>query len=358
MGDCNLKFARLRDYGEMIKQTNPGSSFWLRMDSETGPGKNLFVYFYVCLDTLKKGWMKGCRRIIGFDGYFLKGACKGELLVAVGKNGNNQMFPIAWAVVDKETEHSWSFFVNYLKENLQLGTGAGLTVMADMQKGFHVAVLELLPNAEIRRCARHIWANWSQEWKGEERKNSFGNAQRESRVRAFFKEHCKYDAAKNNMCGTFNSWIVVPKHKSIITMLEEIRRKIMSRTVDMIKFSNTWICDIAPMARLILKENKDRARACKMLWNADVGFEVGEGEYRHTVNLNNRVRRVKKATTSIFCGDTRIHVTEGIKSQLPPRSRVIIGQKRGRVGTTKDVAEGGSKRTNVVASPALSPVAG
>ncbi|KAM3203710.1 hypothetical protein P3L10_031336 [Capsicum annuum] len=101
-------------------------------------------------------WMEGCRRITGFDGCFLKGACKGELLVAVGKNGNNQMFPIAWVVVDKKTKHSWSFFVNYVKEDLQLDTGAGLTVMADMQKGFHDVVLELLPNAEIRRCARHI----------------------------------------------------------------------------------------------------------------------------------------------------------------------------------------------------------
>jgi len=134
MGDWNMEFARLCDYADMIKQTNPGSSCWVRMDSETEPGKNLFVYFYVCFDALKKGWLEGCRRIIGFDGCFLKGACKGELLVVVGKNGNQQMFPIAWAVVDQETKHSWSFFINYLKDDLQLGTGEGLTVMADMQK--------------------------------------------------------------------------------------------------------------------------------------------------------------------------------------------------------------------------------
>ncbi|WMV25820.1 hypothetical protein MTR67_019205 [Solanum verrucosum] len=118
MGDWNMEFSRLCDYTEVIKQTNPGSSVWVRMDREIVPGKNLFVYFYVCLDALKKGWKEGCRRMIGFDGCFLKGACKGELLVAVGRNGNNQMFPIAWAVVDKETKHSWSFFINYLKEDL------------------------------------------------------------------------------------------------------------------------------------------------------------------------------------------------------------------------------------------------
>ena len=56
------------------------------------------------------------------------------MLVVVGRNGNQQMFPIAWAVVDIETKHSWNFFLKYLIEDLNLGTGHGLTVMSDMQK--------------------------------------------------------------------------------------------------------------------------------------------------------------------------------------------------------------------------------
>ncbi|KAG5625900.1 hypothetical protein H5410_011118 [Solanum commersonii] len=71
-------------------------------------------------------------------------------------------------------------------------------------------------------------------------------------------------------------------------MLEKIRRKLMTKTVDMVKFADTWICDIAPMARLMLEENKEKSRACKVFWNADVGFGIGEGQYRHTVNLTNR----------------------------------------------------------------------
>ncbi|XP_055820311.1 uncharacterized protein LOC129889148 isoform X2 [Solanum dulcamara] len=108
-------------------------------------------------------------------------------------------------------------------------------------------------------------------------------------VRAFFQEHSKCDVVENNMCETFNSWIISCRHKSIITMLEEIRKKIMIRTVDMIKFANTWISDIAFMARLILQENKDKSRTCKVLWNADVRFEIGEREYKHTINLADRV---------------------------------------------------------------------
>ena len=129
-----MEFSRLCDYADMIKHTNPGTSCWVRTDRESQPGKTLFVYFYVCFDALKRGWLEGCRKIIGFDGCFLKGSCEGELLVIVGRNGNQQMFPIAWAVVDTETKHSWSFFLKYLIEDLNLGTGHGVTVMSDMQK--------------------------------------------------------------------------------------------------------------------------------------------------------------------------------------------------------------------------------
>ena len=54
--------------------------------------KKLFIYFYVCFDALNRGWLEGCRKIIWFDGCFLKGACKGELLVAGSRNANQQLF--------------------------------------------------------------------------------------------------------------------------------------------------------------------------------------------------------------------------------------------------------------------------
>lgn len=134
MGDWKLEFVRLCDYADMIKTTNPGSSCWIKIDKETEPRKNLLVYFYVCFHAFKQGWLDGCRKIIGFDGCFLKGACTGEEFVAVGKKGNNQIYPIAWAVVDTETKHSWDWFIRYLIADLNLGTGEGLAAMSDQQK--------------------------------------------------------------------------------------------------------------------------------------------------------------------------------------------------------------------------------
>lgn len=95
---------------------------------------NYFRSFNVCFAACKKGWAEGCRKIIGLNGCFLKGVCKGQLLCAVGRDGNNQMFPIAWAVMSIENKKNSSWFLNLLKYDLSFGVGAGLTIISDMQK--------------------------------------------------------------------------------------------------------------------------------------------------------------------------------------------------------------------------------
>ncbi|XP_070049516.1 uncharacterized protein [Nicotiana tomentosiformis] len=130
---------------------------------DQGEGKIVFNSFYVCFYAMKKGWSEGCRRIIGLDGCFLKGICKGQLLVAVSKNGNNHIFPIAWAIVECENSFTWTWFLKCVTHDLELQDGRDLTIMYDMQKGLLKAVSEVLPECEHRWCARHILENWSKD---------------------------------------------------------------------------------------------------------------------------------------------------------------------------------------------------
>jgi hypothetical protein len=65
-----------------------------------------FMRFYVCFDACKKGFLARCMKVIGLDGCFFKGLTNGELLCALGRDANNQMYPIAWAVVERETKDS------------------------------------------------------------------------------------------------------------------------------------------------------------------------------------------------------------------------------------------------------------
>jgi hypothetical protein len=51
-------------------------------------------------------------------GASLKGPFKGQLLAAVGRDGNNNMYPIAFAVVEAETKDSWTWFLATLVSDL------------------------------------------------------------------------------------------------------------------------------------------------------------------------------------------------------------------------------------------------
>ncbi|XP_060168755.1 uncharacterized protein LOC132599411 isoform X2 [Lycium barbarum] len=106
--------------------------------------------------------------------------------------------------------------------------------------------------------------------------------------RAYFKFHSKCDVVENNICETLNSWILAARHKSIITILEEIRHNMMNRHVDMIKFAETWIDDIAPMTRRILEENKELSNRCHVQWNGVHGFEIRDGGFTFVVHLDKK----------------------------------------------------------------------
>lgn len=54
------------------------------------------------MHVIKEGFRLGCKPVVGVDDCHLKGAFPGMLLVAVSKDGNNNIFPVAWAVVEVE----------------------------------------------------------------------------------------------------------------------------------------------------------------------------------------------------------------------------------------------------------------
>ncbi|WMV23034.1 hypothetical protein MTR67_016419 [Solanum verrucosum] len=230
MGDYVLEFGRILNYKDELLRTNPGSTCVVKLHEGTFKnGKKMFQGFYICFDAMKKSFLAGCRKCIGLDCCFLKGVSKGQLLVVVCKDENNQMLPLAWAVVEVENKFTWAWFVKLLKEDLQLGDGTHITIISAMQKGLEISITDHLPNVEHRMCARHILANWSKRWRA--------------------------------------------RHKTIITMLEEIRVKMMKKIGQMREFCNTWICDISPMAMKVLQENTAKSMKCNIEWNSDTGYE-------------------------------------------------------------------------------------
>ena len=131
------------EYQAEILRSNPGSMVAVYLDPEyIDP---VFQRIYVCFDACKKSFQAGCRKIIGVDGCFFKGACNGELLCALGRDANNQIYPIAWAVVEKETEDSWSWFLGFLQKDLQITIGGrGWVIISDQQKVNDLVYIQIM----------------------------------------------------------------------------------------------------------------------------------------------------------------------------------------------------------------------
>jgi hypothetical protein len=109
---------RLWDYYETLRRTNPGSCVMMKVER---PNLNLHAKFqrlYLSLAAMKKGFLESCRPVIGLDGCFLKGPYNGILLATIGRDANNNMYPIAIAVVESETKDSWTWFLECLVSDL------------------------------------------------------------------------------------------------------------------------------------------------------------------------------------------------------------------------------------------------
>ncbi|GJW18453.1 hypothetical protein Tco_0025889 [Tanacetum coccineum] len=224
-GGLKEHYRRLWEYRQAILDSYPG--FTCRLDDEETSSRNYyFRRIYVCFKDVKDGWLAGYRKVIGLDGCFLKHTCRGELLVAMGRDANNQMHPIAWAVMKVENNENWCWFISLLQEDLNLQNGEGLTIIFDSHKGLSEGVNELLPNVEHRK--------------------------------AFFRQESKCPNIENGICESFNRAILVQRTKPIITMLEDIRLYIMQRLVAMNRVARTWEHSITSSIRKRLELLKEK----------------------------------------------------------------------------------------------------
>lgn len=157
-GKFEDQYNLLESYAHELKKRNPGTSVWIQteLDGEI----TRFKRIYICIEALKRGWKAGCRPFIGLDGCHLKSVHKGQLLSAVGIDGNNGIYPIAWAVVEQETKDSWTWFLEFLKVDLDIHHSIHYTFMSDKQKGLEQVLKELFPDAAHRHCVRHLHNNF------------------------------------------------------------------------------------------------------------------------------------------------------------------------------------------------------
>ncbi|KAL6193540.1 hypothetical protein ACLB2K_034624 [Fragaria x ananassa] len=100
------QYNKLAAYRKELLRSNPGSTMEIMTEID-GPIRR-FKRMYICFQACKEGWMKGCRPLIGLDGCHIKRHHPGQLLTAIGIDANNEIFLIAYSMVEKESEETWT----------------------------------------------------------------------------------------------------------------------------------------------------------------------------------------------------------------------------------------------------------
>lgn len=91
----------------------------------------------------------GSRPIIGVDGAHLRGPYSGILLTVVGKDGKNNIYPVAWAFVETKFSETLSWFLELLRNDIisvadsvtWIHEQDEFTYMSDRQNYFKVSSL-------------------------------------------------------------------------------------------------------------------------------------------------------------------------------------------------------------------------
>ncbi|XP_074297000.1 uncharacterized protein LOC141627670 [Silene latifolia] len=351
-------------------KTNPGSWALITWHSPYTDRLTYFKGMFVSFSAWTKGFLRGCRPIIGVDGCHLKGRFKGMLLSALSLDGNNNLFIIAYAIVGKETTESWSYFFRNLKMVFQREscTKWHWTFISDRMKGVEKALSNVFPTTTRRICAQHLYTNFKEKWAGPGYHDLFWKAANTTSPFVFNKamtgiarlsrEAFAYlsnvpqqwsrhqfdpltacDHNTSNFVESFNVVISDMRAKPILVLMEEIRQYQMNKIAEIIDIAEAMQpYDPTPYAKGIIKSNCSDSRHCRVIKAGGGEFEVVEGTTTaFPVNLKNesclcgawqadgapRVAKASGAASAITSGTTMssIRLPSNIMHPMPDKDQ-------------------------------------
>ncbi|XP_004309311.1 PREDICTED: uncharacterized protein LOC101313268 [Fragaria vesca subsp. vesca] len=274
-GDAD-SYAQLVWFGQKAVESNPGSTIKIEYEPET----HRFERMFVCYDA----WMKGfqfCRPILFIDATFITNKYKGQLIGASAKDANQGLYPVAYAIVDSETESNWRFFLQCVSEVFSRYPMRQVTFISDRNPGLLSAYPHVFPNNPHGFCFRHLVENLSKKYPSQsplhksvpylfmccaysrtpdsyetnlaKLKEEGGSIvedflkdlPKESWCLAFFYGE-RFGEMTNNLAETFNNWVVDLKSLPIYDLNEGIRTKSMERIAERKEGSKEWVTVLCP----------------------------------------------------------------------------------------------------------------
>ncbi|WCJ26844.1 MuDR family transposase [Euphorbia peplus] len=313
-GSYKEAYNQLPLFCEKIAETNPGSfaTFTTKEDSSF---HRLFVSFHASL----YGFLQGCRPLLFLDSIPLKSKYQGTLLAATSADGDDGVFPVAFAVVDAESNDNWHWFLLQLKD--ALSTSCPITFVADRLKGLKESIEEIFKGSYHCYCLRYLTEQLIRDLKGQfshevkrlmvedfysaafaarpevfqrciesiktispEAYNWIGQSEPQNWANAFI-QGARYSHMTSNFGEMFYSWASDAHELPITQMVDAIRGKIMELIYTQRAESDMWMTRLTPSMEDKLEKESLKARSLQVLLSAGSKFEV-RGESVEVVDID------------------------------------------------------------------------
>ena len=105
-GDFSQSYTELPRLFLALEQANPGYVvIWKTFDNNMTNTKIFQLVFWSFKSSIEG--FEHCRLVLSINGTHLYGKYKCTLLIAMGCEGNNQLFPLAFAIIEGNNIDSW-----------------------------------------------------------------------------------------------------------------------------------------------------------------------------------------------------------------------------------------------------------
>ncbi|XP_020185340.1 uncharacterized protein [Aegilops tauschii subsp. strangulata] len=256
---------------------------------------------------------------LAVDATALNGRWRGQLAATSAVDGHNWLFPVAFGVLEVESEESWVWFLQQLRNII--GTPSGLVIHIDAFKGLETTVEIVFPGVEHRECMRHLAQNFKKKFRGKVYDENLWPAsytcnlrkhEHHLRVmyahnplvkeymdahhgklwsRSKFNEICKVDYVTNNLAECFNAKFKSVKGLLLWQAFDKIRQMIMIKMALRKRITETQYVGHLMLPSLI-KAWHANARGLRMkcilplTYEAEVTYTNNKNrEWRYPVNL-------------------------------------------------------------------------
>uniref|UniRef100_A0ACD5ZB58 Uncharacterized protein n=1 Tax=Avena sativa TaxID=4498 RepID=A0ACD5ZB58_AVESA len=274
---------------ERIKDTNPGSVATVVTMEDSK------FCFFVAFSASLHGFEHGCRPLLFLDVVSPKPNKQWKLLTASSFDGEGDVFPVAFTVVDAENHGNWHWFLEQLKSSLS--TSRAITFISNGEDGLWDEVPLVFPDShhgycidflieefkmqledawteEVRdsmvdllkkaiySCTVDEFNQYMEQIKGESEK--LAEWLLETKPERWSDAHFKgsrYGQYSCNISNTIVDWMPLRYELSVVQLVDTIRCKLMETMYTRRESSNEWAGVVTPAANQKLQEELSKAQS-------------------------------------------------------------------------------------------------